>query len=89
MQSQVQKLANLLNAVLSNPVQVSVSGGLVMLAIHNDDLSVVRKAVKKATAKHTEYSVTTVKSSTHTVVVLVDDNLSMTKAQIKKLALAA
>ena len=89
MQSQVQKLANLLNAVLSNPVQVSVAGGLVLLAVNNDDVSVVRKALKRAIAKHSDYSITAVKSDSHTVFALVDDNLAMSKAQIKKLALAA
>ena len=89
MQSQVQNLANLLNAVLSSPVQVSVAGGLVLLAVSHDDVSVVRKALKRAIAKHDDYSITTVKSDSYTVFALVDDNLAMSKSQIKKLALAA
>lgn len=89
MQARVNALAKLLNAVLSNPVTVTVSGGLVMLVVAKDDKAVVKAAVKRATKKAGDVSFVAVDGAAKTVFVLVDDSLAMSKTEIKKLALLA
>lgn len=89
MQAKVEALARLLNAVLSNPVTVTVSAGLIMLVTDKSDKSVIRKAIKRATAKHLDFSFVAVDGEEKTIFVLIDDSLNLSKAKIKKLALAS